>query len=379
MSPTMLARFQSLVGARLEAYLAGGPENASPQVALAHRRARGFALIGACTIFVGGFVSSIVIGSPVFVVGSIATILVQAAAIRLGAIGDGRHFVVATHATLAACAALVFASMLDLGYASPVGVTFSVLIIMAANFILGTRAAIGWTAVSIVGVTIGVVASEPIPFPADAQQPSHALILTSRIVVLLGTCAISTAERRFSDWQSRELLALASHDSLTGLLNRRAFRERLADSLARARRHGRRVGLIFLDLDDFKQVNDAHGHAVGDALLRRIGRHFAAVTRDGDCAGRAGGDEFVMLLEDVGEAKNVKHLAERILAELESDDLRWLAPGIEMGVSIGAACFPDDARDVESLMHAADVAMYGAKASGGGSVRTNGEAPIGGA
>lgn len=368
----MLARLRHRLAARLEAFLDGGPPGLDPQAALAHRRARGFTLIGASVVFVGGVVSSVVIGSPIFVVSSMVTILVQAAAIRIGACCGGRYFEIATHATLAACAALVFSASLDLGYASPLGVTFSVLIIMAANFILGTRAAIGWTLVSIAGVTLGVVTSEPIPFPAEARQPSHALVLSSRIVVLLGTCAIATAERRFADRQSRELIGLASRDSLTGLLNRRAFRARMADSLARARRHGRRVGLIFLDLDDFKQVNDAHGHAVGDALLRRIGAHFTAVTREGDCAGRAGGDEFVMLLEDVGEPGNVRLLAERILGQIETDDLGWLAPGVEMGVSIGAACFPDDAHDVDSLLHAADCAMYDAKSSGGSAVRVNG-------
>jgi diguanylate cyclase (GGDEF)-like protein len=223
---------------------------------------------------------------------------------------------------------------------------------------------------AILGVTHVLLVSDPIPFPPDVDPPSVLLVLASRIVVLIGVCAIATAERRFSERQSRELEQLARYDSLTGLLNRRGFLLRLGDSLARARRHGRCVGLIFLDLDAFKQINDEHGHAVGDSLLKSIGTQIASITRASDAAGRAGGDEFVMLLEDVDESKDVELLAERILVQLQSRIGAAVDSSLALGMSIGAACFPEDGDDVESLMHAADLAMYRAKGSGGSAVRT---------
>jgi diguanylate cyclase (GGDEF)-like protein len=295
--------------------------------------------------------------------------LVIAGSIHLGSLADGRYFRPWTHLTMAVMLAGTLRAALELGHANPISVTFSVLIIMSANYILGTRAAVFWTAVSIAGMSYAIATSEPIPFPPEARQPSLGVVLASRIMVLLGVCAISVAERRFSDRQSRELEILASHDSLTGLLNRRAFHDRLEDSLARARRHGRRIGLIFLDLDAFKQVNDAHGHAVGDAVLRRVGSQIAAMTRKGDVAARTGGDEFVMLLEDIGEAKDIGRLAERILMEIQNGV--DLAPILEdmLGVSIGAACYPDDGETAEELMHAADQAMYRAKRSGRAAVQ----------
>jgi diguanylate cyclase (GGDEF)-like protein len=363
----MFPRLRRFASDQLEAYLSSGPSNVNEDLALSMRRARGFSLIGQGVFCVGAGVGALV-GVGEFVVLSAISMLVVAGNVRLGAVVNGRYFNAVTQTTFAMMLAVAMYTAIKLDYASPFGVLFSVLIIMSANYILGTRSAIFWTSVSIAALSYQVLASNPVPFPPDAIQPTLAATLVSRIVVLVGTCAIAVAERSFSDRQSRELAILASRDSLTGLLNRRAFQDRLRDTLARAERHGRRVGIIFLDLDEFKQVNDQFGHAIGDAVLQQVGRQIAAMTRQGDAAARTGGDEFVMLLEDIGEAKDIRKLAERMLVQIQDGiDLSPITTWA-LGVSVGAACFPDDATDSEALMHVADQAMYRAKRSGGAGV-----------
>jgi diguanylate cyclase (GGDEF)-like protein len=353
----------------LEAYLGHGIGNVGREKALSMRRSRGFALIGLAVILPGGAVLAVIIRSPAIAVASVLTMLFIMAAIRFAGAWNGRFFRPATHAAIAAMFTATIGSSIVLGYASPIGVTLSVLIIMATNYILGVRASVFWTGASVIGVGYAVLTSEPIPLPEDAIRPSLPVIFCSRALVLMGACAIAAAERRFSDRQSRELEVLAAQDPLTGLLNRRAFGERLAQAIARASRHGRRVGLIFLDLDDFKRVNDAHGHAAGDALLREVAERIASITREGDAAGRAGGDEFVMLLEDVGEPKNAALIAERLLARISEYDGPLVHPDWNFGASVGVACFPDDSDDAGALMHASDLAMYRAKSDGGHAVR----------
>ena len=158
-----------------------------------------------------------------------------------------------------------------------------------------------------------------------------------------------------------QMTFLARRDPLTGLLNRRAFDERLREALARAERYGSRVGLLFLDLDGFKKVNDSEGHARGDALLQQCAERIQSVTRATDAAGRNGGDEFVVLLESIAEPKSAETYAARLL-ELcaEGEGL----PGID--ASLGIAVYPDHAGDAEGLTGAADAAMYEAKRAGGG-------------
>jgi diguanylate cyclase (GGDEF)-like protein len=354
----------------LDAYLGRGGEDVGREKALAMRRSRGFALIGLALILPGSAGLAALTRSPALASASLVPMLFIMAAVRLGRARNGRFFLPAVHVSVAAMFTAIIAASIALGHASPLGVTFCVLLIMATNYILGVRASIFWTAASIAGVGYAVLTSQPVPLPADAIHPSLPVIFGSRALVLIGTCAIAAAERRFSDRQSRELELLAAQDPLTGLLNRRAFGERLAQATARAERHGRRVGLVFLDLDDFKRVNDARGHAAGDALLCEVANRIASITREGDAAGRAGGDEFVMLLEDVGETKNASLIAERLLARISGYTGPLVDPDWDFGASVGVACYPDDARDAGELLNAADLAMYRAKAEGGHAVRT---------
>jgi diguanylate cyclase (GGDEF)-like protein/PAS domain S-box-containing protein len=152
----------------------------------------------------------------------------------------------------------------------------------------------------------------------------------------------------------------ALHDSLTGLPNRLLFRERIEQALLRAARHGEQVAVLLMDLDRFKEVNDALGHHAGDELLMEIGRRLPAVLRSSDTVARLGGDEFGMLLLSPVGAEGVVPLVERIHRSLEEPVTVSDLP-LEIEASIGVAMFPGDGQDSETLLRRADVAMYAAK------------------
>ena len=172
------------------------------------------------------------------------------------------------------------------------------------------------------------------------------------------------AERRRGEEQ---LAYLAYHDALTGLPNRILVEQELDLALARARRADGAVALMFVDLDDFKEVNDRLGHAAGDRLLAAVATRLRGVLRDTDVLARQGGDEFLVLLGDL--ADDPAGVAENVAGKL-LDALRepFIVSGTEVrtGASLGVSVYPDDASDTEALLRHADAAMYKAKAAGGG-------------
>jgi diguanylate cyclase (GGDEF)-like protein/PAS domain S-box-containing protein len=156
---------------------------------------------------------------------------------------------------------------------------------------------------------------------------------------------------------------LAHHDSLTGLLNRAAFMERMAVLLKRAERKGELLALLFIDLDNFKRVNDSLGHLEGDQVLTTVSERLTAALRDSDLVGRFGGDEFVVLLTELGSRDDARVVLEALLSVVE---VPVKADGRALSVtpSIGVAFFPDDGRQADELIQHADTAMYRAKARG---------------
>jgi diguanylate cyclase (GGDEF)-like protein/PAS domain S-box-containing protein len=150
-------------------------------------------------------------------------------------------------------------------------------------------------------------------------------------------------------------------DSLTGLLNRRGFHERFREDLQRAERLGRELSVVVLDCDDLKAVNDYGGHAVGDAALQRVGRILKSQKRLEDVAGRIGGDEFALLLPELGAAAALT-VVERLRNHLSDRDVEGGAPPLTG--TFGIATFPADGADLGDLLNAADRAMYMAKAQG---------------
>lgn len=156
---------------------------------------------------------------------------------------------------------------------------------------------------------------------------------------------------------------LAHHDALTGLPNRALLQDRLARALTSAERNGHRVGLMFLDLDRFKSINDSLGHAVGDELLKQVATRLQSAVRSMDTVSRLGGDEFVVILNEIGSTDDVVLVAEKILAVLDPV-MRVEGHTLHVTPSIGISVCPDDGWDLVQLMKNADTAMYHAKAAG---------------
>ncbi|MBL0121528.1 MAG: EAL domain-containing protein [Betaproteobacteria bacterium] len=156
---------------------------------------------------------------------------------------------------------------------------------------------------------------------------------------------------------------LANHDSLTGLPNRAMFNTNLQAAIARASRTKSSLALFFIDLDNFKQVNDTLGHPFGDSVLRETVRRFTGLVREGDTLARFGGDEFVLLVENLKDASDVHPIALKLQTVLEP---RAMLEGTEVNLSssIGVCVYPADGADASTLLANADIAMYEAKAAG---------------
>jgi diguanylate cyclase (GGDEF)-like protein/PAS domain S-box-containing protein len=156
---------------------------------------------------------------------------------------------------------------------------------------------------------------------------------------------------------------LANHDALTGLPNRILFSDRLQHAMARAHRDLLQMAILFLDLDQFKNVNDNFGHTMGDSLLQSVGDRLLRHIRESDTLARWGGDEFILLLEKIRSAEEAVHVAQRILRVFAAP---FVLDGHEIAInaSIGISLFPQDGREVQSLLKNADAAMYCAKELG---------------
>jgi len=176
-----------------------------------------------------------------------------------------------------------------------------------------------------------------------------------------------TAELRAEVVERRQAEArvhhMAYHDALTGLPNRALLAERLDRALLAARRDGRRLALMFLDLDRFKTINDSLGHATGDHLLREVAQRLCRVVRASDTVARLGGDEFVVLVPGVRASEECTLVGDKILEAL-AEPVRFEGRSLHISTSIGICLYPDDGIDVDSLMRKADAAMYQAKAAG---------------
>lgn len=167
-------------------------------------------------------------------------------------------------------------------------------------------------------------------------------------------------DRRLSQENTTKMAHLARHDALTGLANRVAFAEHCEQALKLARRHHTRAGLLFIDLNHFKQINDALGHKAGDRLLREVSRKLQACVRGTDLVCRHGGDEFVVLLGEISRPEDAGGIAAKMLTAAARPHRLQGAP-VRLDMSIGIALYPDDGADMETLMSRADAAMYHAK------------------
>ena len=162
---------------------------------------------------------------------------------------------------------------------------------------------------------------------------------------------------------AHRMTRLAQHDPLTGLPNRRLLLRLISQALAGASRYSHRVGLLYLDLDGFKHVNDSLGHSVGDALLKKAGERFSQALREEDTLARVGGDEFVVLMQAISDVSEAVALAQRLL-DTSQAPYEVGGQAIRVTASIGICVFPDAVLDRDALIHAADQAMYQAKKAG---------------
>ena len=163
--------------------------------------------------------------------------------------------------------------------------------------------------------------------------------------------------------RTRELKTLAERDPLTGLANRRQLFSALSESIEQARTSGRRVGAFFLDIDNFKTLNDSLGHAFGDRVLTAIAQRLEHIARSFVFAARLGGDEFMLVHEDAESADDILRSGNAIIAAFQ-EPLEVEGRELIVSVSVGASIYPDHERDAEALMQAADAALFSAKALG---------------
>jgi diguanylate cyclase (GGDEF)-like protein/PAS domain S-box-containing protein len=171
---------------------------------------------------------------------------------------------------------------------------------------------------------------------------------------------IDITERKLVE---QEMLHMATHDALTGLANRAMLLDRMEQALASARRTGEMAAVVFIDLDQFKAINDTMGHSVGDRLLVEVAARLKACVRAEDTVARQGGDEFIVFMPRIHTPLDAATLAQKLLRQVAAPYLIDAHP-LHIGASMGIAVFPDDGQDVDTLLMHSDAAMYQVKASG---------------
>ena len=169
--------------------------------------------------------------------------------------------------------------------------------------------------------------------------------------------------KSLKDIQISNLYNLAHYDNLTDIPNMFLFQERLQQACSKAKRENLSLGLLFIDLDNFKKVNDTFGHKIGDITLKRVVENIKSVIREEDTLARRSGDEFLLLAEGFKSEKDLEILARKII-EATSIQVAFEEESVNLSSSVGIALFPKDAKTPEELIHKADLAMYSVKRRG---------------
>jgi diguanylate cyclase len=206
---------------------------------------------------------------------------------------------------------------------------------------------------------------------ADVQQGSttqreRELREANEQLILAALHADMIAEKAVA--HLNELAHSSQHDVLTGTPNRALMLDRLENAIAFARRHGKRIGVLFVDLNEFKRINDTLGHAAGDAVIQLVARRLESAVRHSDTVSRHGGDEFLVLLAEISQPSDAARVAEKILTGLAAP-CRIDNHLIRLTASVGIAMFPEDGTDAATLITRADTAMYSCKTLRGSNFR----------
>jgi diguanylate cyclase (GGDEF)-like protein len=305
-----------------------------------------------------------------------------------------RSLRIAANWTLSCAFATLLFQCWTLGGVSSLSYPWLSCIPMSAMLLRGVRGGALWTLVSVTGVVVVGVADTMGILPGGVTPGvtarSATMVTVASLTLALGGLAWlaeSRAEDLLQDLQQQKLMfqERSVRDWLTGLANRSLLTECLIQSWERARRHGPRGALFFIDLNDFKLVNDEHGHAAGDQVLREVALRLQDTVRSSDLVGRIGGDEFALVIEGVESQQDVAVLAEKV-AEAIEEPIEFGKVRTGVSASIGVAFFPDrechfgdrvtlpsiptgvsttlgevDHESVRRLLEKADAAMYTAK------------------
>jgi two-component system cell cycle response regulator len=210
-------------------------------------------------------------------------------------------------------------------------------------------------------VVLSGVADQSLALQAVQQGAQDYLVKGQGHPELLARSIRYAIERKRAE---EHLTYLAQYDHLTGLVNRSLFRDRLIQAMARSKRMNQQIGLMLLDLDRFKAVNDTFGHDMGDELLKSVAERLKACVREVDTVARMGGDEFTIILEGVSSEQNILVVAKRITESIATP-FELKGHQISIGISIGITIYPHDDHPVDELLKHADLAMYRAKQQGG--------------
>jgi len=233
--------------------------------------------------------------------------------------------------------------------------------------------------------SVNVVLRQEIADEAHLKEAGRAITLSEKIEIKVQQCAeqlatvndalteeieerktldqalsTSNAELLESREQEEKSMHLALHDAVTGLPNLPLFNDRFSQALAQAERQGQRLAVMFIDLDKFKGINDAHGHDIGDGVLQMVAQRLQAIVRAGDTVSRRSGDEFLYLMLDAGDKNDAVKLAVKIIDNIAH---ACEVEGVKLTVrpSIGIALYPEHGRSPQELLKNADLAMYAAK------------------
>ncbi len=218
------------------------------------------------------------------------------------------------------------------------------------------------------GETVGVL-------KAMSVHPDHFDDEDLQVLGLLSEL-IAAAMYFSSKYNQDELFYRATHDAMTGLANRALYIDRLRSVLARHQREKRHAGVLMIDMDGLKRLNDCFGHRVGDAAIKEMANRLKACARNSDTVARLGGDEFGIILSPVDMPEGGQAIVERIQKEI-APPLHFEGQTFPLSASIGVAAFPDDGDDIDSLLHAADQRMYQEKGSLRGGTDCGGEPLVG--
>lgn len=239
----------------------------------------------------------------------------------------------------------------------PTGILVLLPIILGSWF-LGMRIAI------LLAISGGIL-NYILYLPTGLLEEANWIIIIPNAVILLVAALVGYSQdlRRQLKEQNHVIKINAQHDNLTGLLNRQAFQHKAQDILELSKQNNSLVAFCYIDLDNFKPINDSYGHDAGDALLIEVAKRLKDSSRSSDLKVRLGGDEFMLVFADLKIADNARLIAEKILTGL-SQPYYIKNQELIIGASIGISIFPENGSSLEDLVNAADLAMYQIKHQG---------------